>query len=70
MASGYTEAQLTALQAALGSGHLRVTYDGQTVEYRSITELERAIARVEAGLANDAGEVPVRRVVFQTSKGT
>lgn len=46
----YTQTQLEALQAALASGTLRVSYDGKTVEYRSVDELIRAIAVVEAGV--------------------
>jgi len=69
MASGYTQAQLTALQGAFASGHLRVTHDGSTFEYRNTADLERAIQRVESGLAADAGTVPVRQVRVVTSKG-
>lgn len=46
----YTQAQLDALRAALASGVTRVSYDGRTVEYRSIADLERAIAAVERAL--------------------
>lgn len=69
MASGYTQAQLTALQQALASGVLSVSYAGHTATYRSVADLKEAIRIVKAGLAEDAGTVPVRRVVFQTSKG-
>lgn len=46
----YTQTQLDALRAALASGITRVSYDGRTVEYRSMADLERAIATVERGL--------------------
>ncbi len=46
----YTTTQLTALRAAAASGVTRVTYDGQTVEYRSIDELLKMIRLVEAAL--------------------
>lgn len=38
----FTNAQLAALDAAIGSGQLRVKYDGKEVEYRSIGELMQA----------------------------
>lgn len=46
----YTQTQLDALRAALASGTVRVSYDGRTVEYRSIADLERAIATIERSL--------------------
>ena len=69
MASGYTEAELGALKKALASGHLRVSHEGSTIEYRSIAELEAAIHRVESGLAADAGAVAVRQVRAVPGKG-
>jgi roadblock/LC7 domain-containing protein len=50
--ASYTLAQLQALEAAIASGALRVTNDGQTVEYRSIAEMMRIAAtiRLELGL--------------------
>lgn len=46
----YTQAHLDALRAALVSGATRVTYEGRTVEYRTIADLERVIATVERSL--------------------
>jgi len=46
----YTTTQLAALQAALASGELSVEYDGKKVQYRSVAELERAIAVVQGAL--------------------
>ena len=48
--NAHTQAELQALRAALVSGLLRVTYDGRTVEYRSMSDLVRAIAIVESDL--------------------
>ncbi len=45
-----TQAQLDAIDAAIGSGTLRVTYDGKTVEYRSMTELFQAKASIQRQL--------------------
>lgn len=50
----YTQNQLDALRAALASGTSRVSYDGRTVEYRTMAELERAIARIERSLGQRA----------------
>ena len=46
----YTVTQLEALQAALASGELTVSYEGKTVTYRSIKDLKEALAVVQAGL--------------------
>ena len=52
----YTEAQRDALREAIASGVLRVSYDGRTVEYRSLADLRAALRDVEAALD------PARRV--------
>jgi len=54
----YTQAQLDALDAAIASGALRVTYDGKTVEYRSTADLIRARALVLAELGRQTGAAP------------
>ena len=65
----YSQTQLEALEAALASGMLRVSFEGRSVEYRSVEELKKAIAAVRAGLAAQQ-EVPKRRVVkLYTTKG-
>lgn len=65
----YTQAQLNALQAALASGELRVTYDGNTVEYRSVDELTKAIRIVQAGVLGSA-QPRVTHMQPAFSKGT
>lgn len=47
------------LREAIASGVLRVTYDGRTVEYRTLAELQAALRTVEAPLD------PARRIVRQ-----
>lgn len=47
----YTQAQLDGLDAAIASGTLRVSYEGKTVEYRSMDELLRARNIVAAAIA-------------------
>lgn len=58
----YTQAQLEALEEALASGMLRVSFEGRSMEYRSVEELKKAIAEVRAGLAAQQG-MPRGRVV-------
>ena len=55
----YTTAQRDALKQAIASGVLRLTYDGKTVEYRSMADLKLALNEVEAALAS------VRRAVLE-----
>lgn len=66
----YTQLQLDALKAALASGELRVTFSDRSVEYRSIDELQRAIAVVEGEVNSTAGAAPrVRIVRIETRSG-
>lgn len=66
----YTQAQIEALEQALASGTLRVTYEGRTVEYRSVDELKKAIAEVKAALAAADPTVARSRIVrVYTEKG-
>lgn len=51
----FSQAQLDALDAAIASGTLRVTYDGKSVEYRTMDELMRARALVAGAVARQAG---------------
>ena len=46
----YTQGQLDGLRAAFASGTTRVSYEGKTVEYRSLAELQQAIGVVEQAL--------------------
>lgn len=63
----YTQAQRDALSEAIASGVLRVTYDGRTVEYRTLAELQAALRTVEAAL--DPARRTVRRILVSTDKG-
>lgn len=54
----YTVAQLTAIEAAIGTGELKVEYEGKSITYRSMTELMNARDRIRqeliaAGLVTD-----------------
>lgn len=50
-----TDAELAALRKALGSPTLEAEYEGHRVKYRSVAEIERAIARLEKTKAAAAG---------------
>lgn len=46
----FTVAQLTAIEEAIASGALEVTYEGKTVKYRSMDDLTKARATIRADL--------------------
>ena len=48
-----SSSDIERLEQAIVSGHQRVQYKDRTVEYRSLDEMERTLARMkrEAGLA-------------------
>ena len=65
--ANFTQAELSALRRAYATGALKVTYDGQTVEYGSRRDLEARIARIEQDLGTRKRS---HRTVFGTSDGT
>jgi len=58
-----------ALLASRSSGVARVTYDGKTVEYRSLAEIDRAIEALEREIAAAKGRRTVRHLRVTTDKG-
>lgn len=46
----FTTAQLTALEEAIASGELTVSYEGKTVTYRSMADLQKAYDMVKSAL--------------------
>jgi len=64
----YTQSQLDALRAALASGTLRMSYEGRSVQYRSVEELRKAIEVVENALNQSSGK-RVRQYRMSGSKG-
>lgn len=58
-----------ALLASRSSGVARVSYDGKTVEYRSLAEIDRAIDQLDRAIAAAEGRRIVRHVRVTTSKG-
>lgn len=66
--SGYTTEQRDALKKAIASGVLRLSYDGKTVEYRSMADLKAALNEVEAALARDGGKTQTRQIKIYAEK--
>jgi len=58
-----------ALSAQRSSGVARVSYDGKTVDYRSIAEIDRAIEVLDRDIAAAEGRKIIRQVRVITSKG-
>ena len=51
----YTLADLDVVKSAIASGELTVSHNGRTVTYRSVAELLKAKADIEAELATASG---------------
>ena len=64
----YTTEQRDALKRAIVSGVLRLSYDGKTVEYRSMADLKAALNEVEAALARDTGKPHTRQIKIYAEK--
>ena len=62
-------ARREALTAQRASGVARVSYDGKTVEYRSLAEIDRAIEALEREIAAAEGRRIVRHLRVTTNKG-
>ena len=58
-----------ALQAARASGVARVSYDGKTVEYRSLAEIDRAIEALDREIAAAEGRRIPRHLRVISTKG-
>ena len=58
-----------ALSAQRASGVARVSYDGNTVDYRSVAEIDRAIEALDREIAAAEGRRMVRQVRVTTLKG-
>ena len=68
-----TIAELSTRREALARqrscGVARVSYDGKTVDYRSVAEIDRAIEALDREIAAAEGRRIVRQVRVTTSKG-
>jgi len=58
-----------ALSAQRSSGVARVSYDGKTVEYRSVAEIDRALEALDREIAAAEGRRIVRQLRVTTDKG-
>ena len=63
------QARREALTAARSSGVARVSYDGKTVDYRSIAEIDRAIEALDREIAAAEGRRVIRHLRVTTDKG-
>ena len=57
------------LSTQRSSGVARVSYDGKTVDYRSLAEIDRAIEVLDREIATAEGRKIIRQVRVITSKG-
>lgn len=58
-----------ALTSQRTSGVARVSYDGKTVDYRSVAEIDRAIEALDREIAAAEGRRMVRHIRVMASKG-
>ncbi|WP_075223192.1 phage head-tail joining protein [Acuticoccus yangtzensis] len=58
-----------ALLASRVSGVARVSYDGKTIDYRSLAEIDRAIEALEREIAAAEGRKIVRHLRVVSDKG-
>lgn len=58
-----------ALAASRSSGVARVSYDGKSVEYRSLAEIDRAIEQLDRDIAAAEGRRVIRHLRVTTDKG-
>lgn len=58
-----------ALAGQRSSGVARVSYDGKTVDYRSLAEIDRAIEVLDREIAMAEGRKIIRQVRVITTKG-
>lgn len=64
------EARLEELERQRASGVARVSYEGRTVEYRGLGDIDRAIAVLKGQVAASGSKKPVRQVrLYQDGKG-
>lgn len=64
------EARLEELERQRTSGVARVSYEGRTVEYRGLTEIDRAISILKGQISALGSKKPVRQVrLYQDGKG-
>ena len=58
-----------ALTSQRTSGVARVSYDGKTVDYRSVAEIDRAIEALDREISAAEGRRMVRHIRVMATKG-
>ena len=58
-------AQIDKLEGLRANGYARVSYEGHTVEYRSLAEIDRAIATLRTSLVSAGGKPAIRQIYVQ-----
>ena len=58
-----------SLTAQRASGVARISYDGKTVDYRSVAEIDRAIEALDREIAAAEGRKLIRHVRVTATKG-
>lgn len=66
----FTQGQIDALKAAIASGTMRVTYDGKSIEYRSLDEMVQALGMMEREVNSAAGRARQTHFNPVYSRGT
>ena len=62
-------ARREALSSQRTSGVARVSYDGKTVDYRSVAEIDRALEALDREIAAAEGRKLIRHVRVTATKG-
>ena len=65
---GELKSRREALSASRASGVARVSYDGKSVDYRSLAEIDRAIEALDREIAIAEGRRLVRQVRVTSAK--
>lgn len=63
------QARREALRSQRASGVARVSYDGKSVDYRSVAEIDRALEALDREIAVAEGRRLVRHIRVTTGKG-
>lgn len=62
-------ARRETLLAQRASGVAKVSYDGKTIDYRSVAEIDRALEGLDREIAGAEGRRMVRQVRVMATKG-
>ncbi len=65
----FTPEMLAELERAYASGTKRLTYEGKTIEYQNLSDMERAINTLRRSLNAKEGKRKSRRVHMRSNRG-